>query len=165
MVKEWILNLAFVRTALSEAERQGGIKSFPLAQKDILDTMRDDLDKKAEELANNKLTSLLSVVDWKKVVTINEQQGILYIGGERADDMRLQNLKQEAEFIIGSELWQLIIETPKALAHKAMFTAGESLDDMKKGRAMLFTLTSQEKVVRLLKSYTGKPVDKTKNNL
>ena len=37
-----------------------------------------------------------------------------------------------------------------------MFVAGESLDDMKKGRSILYTLASQQKIVDILKSYQPK---------
>jgi len=133
--------------------RQGGIDSFALAQKDILETMADDLDEKAEELAKQKLNDLLSSIDLHKIVTLNKQAGIVYIGGERAEEGRLSNLKSEAEFIANSELWQLLMETPKSLAERAMFISGEGLDDMKKGRSILYTLSAQKNVVDVLKSY------------
>ena len=139
-----------------EIYRQGGIDSFALAQKDILETMRDDLDKQAEELAKKKLNDLLSVVDIRSIVSMDKRNGIVYIGGERADEGRLGNLKAEAEFFTQSELWKLISQTPRELAQRIMFVAGESLDDMKKGRSLLFTLDSQQKIIDIFKSYQSK---------
>ena len=46
-----------------------------------------------------------------------------------------------------SDLWKLMSETPKAEAHLSMFVRGESLDDMKKGKAMLFTISQQQNIV------------------
>jgi len=136
--------------------RQGGIDSFPLAQKDILETMRDDLDKQAEELAKKKLNDLLSPVDLQHIVTINKQTGVIYLGGARADDGELGNLKNEAEYLVQTRLWKLLIETPKSLAEKEIFIAGENLDAIKKGRSILYTLSSQRNVVELLKNYQPK---------
>jgi len=136
--------------------RQGGIDSFALAQKDILETMADDLDKKAEELAKQKLNDLLSPIDLHKIVTLNKTAGLVYIGGEKAEEGRLANLKSEAEFILGSEIWQLIKETPKSLAERAIFVAGESLDDVKKGRSILYTLSAQENILQVLKNTKSK---------
>ena len=154
--KNWVLRFKFVDGVLQDAYRQGGISAFPLAQKDILETMRDDLDKQAEELAKKKLNDLLANVDLTAIASIT-QQGVIYIGGVHPDDGRLSNLKSEAEFLIQSDIWRLLQETPKMLAEKAMFVAGESLDDLKKGRSILYTLASQKKIVDLLKSYQPKP--------
>ena len=156
MIKNWILNLKFVRGALEAHRKQGGIEAFPLAQKDILETMRDDLDKQAEELAKKKLNDLLSVVDQNGIVSITKQ-GVIYIGMERPDEGRLANLKAEAEFLMQSDIWKLLQETPKKLAEQSMFVAGETIDDMKKGRSILYTLSSQQKIVDILKSYQPKP--------
>lgn len=139
-----------------EVYRQGGIDSFALAQKDILETMRDDLDKQAEELAKKKLNDLLSVVDVNKIVTLDKTHGIVYIGGVKAEAGRLANLKAEAEFILESDLWHLIHETPKELASRAMFVNGETLADLQKGKSMLYTLSTQKNIVDTLKSFTPK---------
>ncbi len=94
MIK-WLCTLPF----LKEIYRQGGIDSFHLAHKDIRETMRDDLDKQAEILAKKKLEDLLSVVDERKIITFNEREKSVYIGGLRATAEQLANLKQEAEAI------------------------------------------------------------------
>ena len=140
MIKDWILSLPFAQTALEEARRAGGIAAFPLAQKDILETMRDDLDKQADELAEQKLAALLSVMDITQIVSLTKTRKVM-IGGELADDVKLNNLKSEAEFLLSSELWKVLYETPKALAEKAMFVDDGILENqLLKGRAILFTL-------------------------
>lgn len=160
MIKDWFQNfikgLAFVGEAIKESERRGGINAFPLAQKDILETMRQDIDKQADELAVKKLNDLLSAVDLKSVVTFNKQQGTIFIGGERADEGRLANLKSEAEYFSQSDLWKLIYETPKQLAERSMFVAGESLVDMQKGRSILYTLASQKEIIDMFKNLVFK---------
>lgn len=149
MIKDFILNLQFVQEALRQAE----IKAFPKAQKDVLDTMRDDLDKQANEIAETKLADMLSVVDLKKLVTLDKAKGIVFVGGNRLDETRLANLKADAEFFVNSDLWPLIYETPKELAQRAMFVLGDSLADMQKGKSMLYTLASQKNIIDVFLSY------------
>lgn len=117
--------------------------------------MIDDLDARIEKLANEKLANLLSVIDMSKIVTL-DKFGLIYIGGQKADEVRLDNLKSEAEVISQMELWTILHETPKELAQKAMFVSGESLVDMQKGRSMLYTLSSQKGLVDLFRSYVHK---------
>ncbi len=150
--KTFVLNLKFVREAMREAE----IKAFPKAHKDILDTMQDDLDKQAEELSKKKLNDLLSPVDLRMIVTMDKQRGIIFIGGEKVEDGRLANLKSEAEFLIKTDLWQLLYETPKELASRAMFVTGETIADMQKGKSILYTLSTQNNIVQTFKGYIGK---------
>ncbi len=156
--KNFILNLGFVNAELNRAYKQGGVESFPLAQKDILETMRDDLDKQAEELCSKKLATLLTVVDPNMIITFSTREKAVFIGGEKVSDPALlQSLKAEAELLLSSTLWRVIYETPKELAQKAMFVAGESVSDMTKGRAMLHTLETQKKILETFQSYQHVP--------
>lgn len=139
---------------LKEIYRQGGIDSFALAQKDILETMRDDLDKKAEELAKEKLNKLLSIVDEKLIISFSERIKAVFVGGEKVDDARLQSLKAEADYFLASDLWKLLNETPKRLAEHAMFTDDGKLENqLLKGRVMLYTLDIQVRTLEALKRY------------
>ncbi len=163
-IKQWILNRQFVidsfnvqiDTKVEEARQEERITAFSLAQKDILETMQDDLDKKAEELAKIKLSELLSPVDLNKIVTWDKTKGFVYIGGQRIEENRLASLKSEAEYFLGSELWQLIFETPKELAQRSMFVSGESLADLQKGKSILYTLASQRNIIDVFKLYVAK---------
>jgi hypothetical protein len=109
-----------------------------------------------DELAKKKLNDLLSPVDLTKIVTLDKNKGILFIGGEKVDDIRLNNLKAEAEFFLQSDLWRLLYESPKELASRAMFVSGETLADMQKGKSILYTLSVQDNIIRTFKGYIGK---------
>ncbi len=113
-------------------------------------------DQEINELANKKLADLLSLVDLNKIVTVDKQRGIVYIGGIKVEASRLANLKAEAEFFLASELWNLIYETPKELAQRAMFITGESLADMQKGKSMLYTLSAQKNIIDTFNSFNPK---------
>ncbi len=155
--ERYILGFSFVQNAIKEAE----IRAFPVAQKDVLETMADDIEKRANELASKKLSDLLSNVDLNKIVTLDKQRGIVYIGGSKADDPRLANLKAEAEFFLQSDLWGLLYESAKELASRTMFVSGETLADMQKGKSILYTLSAQKNIVETFKSYQPKqPIGK-----
>lgn len=156
--QRFILGLGFVKNAIKEAE----IKAFPAAQKDVLDTMTDDIEKKAEERAKQLLNDMLSPVDLHKIVTLDKNHGLVYIGGVKAEEGKLSNLKAEAEFFLQSELWQLIHETPKELAQRSMFVDGKDLVDLQKGKSILYSLSSQNNIVQIFKAYAPrKPMTPT----
>ncbi len=159
IIKKYILSLKCVNDHLqyyiSLDRDELYRKAFKDAQADLKETHIEDTDKKAVELAEKKLSEMLSVVDMNKVISSNKN-GFIYLGTERASDIQLQNLKAEAEFLKNSSIWGIIHETPKELAQRAMFVAGDSLDDMKKGRSILYTLDSQKKVIDMLLLYNKK---------
>lgn len=97
------------------------------------------------------LSQLLSPVDWSCVVSVDKGTKQILVGGKPIDAGRAANLKSEAEFILQSDLWQLIHETPKALAQEEMFVRGDSLESLQKGRSMLYTLDAQLNVIKAFK--------------
>lgn len=159
-IKQWILKRRFVGDSFEEyfQTRSEEIyrKAFKDARKDLDETNVYDTDKRATEIADAKLTSLLSLVDLNKIVTLDKQRGIVYIGGAQPDGARLSNLKAEAEFFLQSDLWGLIHESAKELASRTMFVSGETLADMQKGKSILYTLSAQKNIVDTFKSYTPK---------
>ena len=133
------------------------VKIFAAAQKDMEESLADDIEKRAEELSREKLARLLSVVDDRLIVSFSRDARAIYIGGERVEESKLANLRAEAEAITAMEIWKLIFETPKELAMRAMFLAGDSIDEMKKGRSILYTLDTQKRILDTFKSYTPSP--------
>ncbi len=103
--------------------------------------------------ARNLLNDLLAPFDMTAIVTYDEKSRRIYVGGVQVDEARLKSLQAEAEALTQFDLWKLIQETPKALAERAMFVSGESLDDLKKGRSILYTLATQKRIVDTFKNY------------
>lgn len=147
-LQDWVLSWDFVRFHMYTTV-------YKLATDDVLKTNIEDIDERAEEKAKQLLNDLLSPVEWSHVMTINRAKQAV-IGGVVADEARLLNLKSEARFFMDSELWKLLIETPKELAHKALFVEGENIDTMRKGRTMLYTLKSQENIIKIVSSFKEK---------
>lgn len=151
-IKKWVLGFKFIQEDRESLYR----KAFDDARKDLEETLVYDTDKKATELMEKRLNDMLSPVDLNNIVTLDKVHGIVYIGGIRADDLQLNNLKSEAEALTHFSLWKLIHETPKELASRAMFVDSESLDDMKKGKSILYTLSTQKKIIDTMLSYIPK---------
>lgn len=117
---------------------------------EITPELEEEIRVRAESQSFDILNSLLSNVDLNRIVSLDKARGIVYIGGKQADRGRLTNLKAEAEFLMQSDLWKLLQETPRELAQRAMFVDSESIDDLKKGKSILYTLSTQQKIVDTL---------------
>lgn len=157
----WMLDFFFRKTIqrlYTAAVEAGSKDAFRKALKDLEDTNAYNTDEKAKQLMEKRLTALLSPVDLSMIVSYDSRTRNVYIGGEPADPGRLGNLRAEAEFFEQSELWKLMKETPKRLAERAMFTDDGKIDtQLLKGRAMLFLLDTQQKLLDTFKSYTQPP--------
>lgn len=164
LFKTWVLNWGFVKDDIAfrvakadkDARDEERPQVFRLAQKDILETMKDDVQKKVDEGINAKMVELLSPIDWRSVVTYSDTVRKIFVGGEMLEEGRAQNLASEANILLDSELWKLIYETAKALAEREMFIAGDSIEFMKKGRSMLYTLDCIKKTATKLSTYAQK---------
>ncbi len=159
-LKRWIINRSFVQQYVDEQTKKciddERMNAFKFAHADVLETVQSDIENKAEELALKKLNDLLSNCDLSKIVTVDKRAGVLFIGGKQADDAILSNLQAEAKFFEESELWNLIYNTPKLLAERAMFIDSESLDGLRKGRSILYTLSTQKNILNVIKTYVPK---------
>jgi hypothetical protein len=116
-----------------------------------------EIEEKIEQEVHDRLVKLLSPIDPRLIVRV-DKAGALHIGKERASQSRLDNLRAEAEFFLQSDLWNLIMETPKELAQQSMFVIGESVDDLKKGRSMLYTISTQKNIVETLRNTRPSPM-------
>lgn len=161
-LKNWVLRWQFVQEAFDftyKAQIEFAINKqradiMVAAQKDFRVGIGEDIEDRAKELADEKLAALLSIFDPKHIVTFSERTRQVYIGGEIADPARLSNLKAEAQMIMDTNLWQILHETPKKLAQKALFEDdGDSKVVHTKGRAMLYLLSTQENIMSVFLNY------------
>lgn len=125
-------------------------KSTFARYQELYNVKQDPVD--IESMVESRLLGMLSPIDPNKVVSFNEKTKQIYIGGILAEDNQLRNLKQEADAFMSFGLWDLLYHSIKSLAEKAMFIEGDSLDTMKKGRIMLYTLSTQKKILDTLRS-------------
>lgn len=119
---------------------------FALAQKDVLETMADDLEKRADVLAIKKLKELL----WLSAIpeVVETKAGRVFINGEPADSQRVSNLKAEADFFAASDLWKVLNDTMNDDAQRTMFVLGEDAPkQLATGRTILYTLSVQKSAI------------------
>lgn len=154
-MKKWILK-KFFKKEMDQLFKDASIDAFTKAVADLEETSDFKTEERAKEMSEQTLNDMLSPVDLRKIVAIDKTRGILFIGGEKAEDSRLSNLKSEAEFLLKSELWQLLCETPKELASRAMFIQGETLADLQKGKSILYMLSTQKNILTTLSGYIVK---------
>lgn len=141
----------------SDGNVQGVEKERERSEKKLSDYMdMNSTQVNTEDIVRQKMDAMLSPIDTNKIVAFDKRAGAIYIGGERAEEGRLVGLKSEAEAIEQFELWHLIKETPKELAQREMFVSGDNMDAMKKGRSMLYTLDTQQRIIDTFKSYQQK---------
>lgn len=153
--KQWILE-TFFKEEMKDIFTQGSKDAFSKALEDLEETNEYNTEERAKDLMEQRLNRLLSPIDPKQIITVDKQRGIVFVGGERADDLMLSNLKQEAEALTQFRLWELLFHTPNELAQRSMFVKGETLVDMQNGKSMLFTLDTQKKIIDLCKSFSVK---------
>ncbi len=152
LFKQWFLN-KFFKDSLANIKCDAGIEAFRLAHKDVLEGFEGDVEERAKELAQENLEKLLTIIDERLIVSVDPRAKVVLIGGEAVDEARLANLRAEAHFFIESDLWKVIYETPKKLAESAMFKDDGTLEtQLLKGRAILYTLATQDKIVQMFKN-------------
>ncbi len=153
---EWIAKSKPFQSYYDVVFRDASIDAFVKARNDIEESFQGNIEERAEELAKEKLMAMLSIVDERSIVTFNEQQKAVFIGGVRCEPNQLASLKAEAAYFLHSDLWRILHESPKELAMRAMFVSGESTADMAKGRSMLYTLATQKRIIDTFNSYSKK---------
>lgn len=158
-IKQWVWSSKWVQFEVKEAIKREEIhyatRLFKNAVDDVQAGFEGDVKVEAEIQAEQMLVDLLSPIDPRHIVSVDKRNALVYIGGQKAEPQLLNNLKSEADFILQSGIWRVLYETPKELAHKAMFVEGDSLDTLKKGRSMLYTLSTQKNILSILSGYKG----------
>jgi len=141
-IKSWILNREFVQKEIVASRKQG---------MDI----RLDIDRK--EMGREALSKLLGFVEEDKILTYSEKTGMIFLGGEKLEPEAALSLRQEAELLVNTKIWEIFQNTIGDTARKAMFEKSQSFEDMRSGKMMLYNLSILKKVVDIFRSYIHKP--------
>lgn len=174
--KNWMLSWGFiegevsrrtnieVRSYIEEAQEQSKITATAeRVSRSTMETLDETIRQKSEEKAREKLEALLSIIDERHIVTFDKNMRAVYIGGVKADEGQLGNLRSEAEMILSTNLWQILHHSPKKLAERAMFVDDGILpNQLLKGRSILYMLDTQARIIETFKSYTPPKKDATK---
>lgn len=85
-----------------------------------------------------------NALDLTKIIsseTLPNGQFVMKIGGEKATETEIANLKNEAQMIEGTRMWKLMMETTTAAAEESIFKSSKNIEDIHYGKAMLFNLS------------------------
>lgn len=74
----------------------------------------------------------------------------MFIQGKKITDSELKMLKEESSYILRTRLWSILTNSLKDQAKKSMFERSKSWEDMLFGKAMLYNLDVQEKIIELI---------------
>ncbi len=159
MIRNFILNLSFVRGAINKAGMEGtdyGVEQTVSNYKSLY-TANYLIDEKIEKAVNERLSKLLGVVDENFVITYNEKTGQVFMSNTILEEYQIMNLKAEAEAISQMQIWKTLSETLKQQAHKTIFEKSTEFQDVINGKMMLYNLSLQQKIIDIFRKYTPKP--------
>ncbi len=86
-----------------------------------------------------------------EVITTKSEQ--VYIGKELITTQQLQSLNAEILFLQESHIWKILTETITKQSNERMFKNARTTDDLIFGKAMLYTIDTQEKILKTIKEY------------
>ncbi len=107
---------------------------------------KNKTDKDLEE----KFSKLLKSVNPYHVFTANKQENQVFLNKKLIEVNELGDLKSQVTFFRQSSLWKILNETVRAQSMERMFISSKTLDDMTFGKAMLFNLGIQDKILELI---------------
>lgn len=151
-IKQWILHTFFneeVEEMYARSVIEGSKDAFEKAREDLEEMMVETDKDKIEARVEERLAEMLFGNSPKDIMTTNTQ-GHLFINGERADEVKVSNLKAEAEFFMTSELWKIIHDSINTSTQKDLFVSSQSIADIQRGKTILYTLSVQNNMIKLL---------------
>ena len=108
--------------------------------------------KLKNRIRNYLLKSLLNAVVPEQVVRVSKDNKLLVVGQEITPD-EAQSLLAEVQFIEKTRFWEICQNTLKDQAHKQMFDNAKIYDDIIWGKALLYNLDLQLKIMEIIKNY------------
>lgn len=93
----------------------------------------------------------LKQVKVSDVIKENKAAKQIYLGGNLVTEKELAELREEANYITRTKLWSIMTNTLADVARTKMFEEAENFDDMMWGKAILYAVDIQEKILKLLK--------------
>lgn len=79
---------------------------------------------------------------------------LVYLNKEQVSDSQIGKWVGELRFIKECEVWKLVNTTLQEEARKRMFENSKNYDDILFGKAMLYTLDVQEKILNTIGKYS-----------
>lgn len=110
-------------------------------------------------LKNWLLKYLLCTVTADDIISILQNKSgqvvQLFIGKEKITNNEWRGLNEEAKFIVNTRLWSIITNSLAEQAKIRMFESSKNDADMMFGKAMLYCIDTQKKLIEKIKQYNG----------
>ena len=105
--------------------------------------------KNIEKEKNDLLKDLLCAVVAEDILGV-DKMGKIYLNKELIRDDEIRMLQAEAKFLNNSRLWSILTNTLYLQAQKTMFELATSFDDMRQGKAILYAIDVQKKIIKII---------------
>ncbi len=108
-----------------------------------------------EKDKNELLKEYFCAVTVDDILTASKT-GKIFLNGVELTEGQASALKVEAEFFRDSHLAKIFFDTLYSQAQKIMFEKAESFDDMRNGKMMMYNISVQKNIIKLLCNYKSK---------
>ena len=105
-----------------------------------------------KELKGYLLKNVYCSIDPLNVFTHNKA-GLLMCNGEQLTEAEISSLQEEIKFLTKTRIWGILTNTLKDMARQTMCENSQTWDDMLTGKMMLFNISIQENVLKLIQDY------------
>ncbi len=106
--------------------------------------------KKTDKELEEKFSKLLVSVNPYEVFTSGGNGRTLYLNGKTIEENEIAELQSQVSFLKQSRLWSILNQTVRDQAMELMFTKSKTIEDLTFGKAMLFNLSIQNKIMELI---------------
>ena len=73
----------------------------------------------------------------------------LYLGENKITEQEFNNIKEEVAYITKTRIWDILTNTLGDIARQTMFEKATNFDDMRWGKAILYAIDVQEKIMKI----------------
>lgn len=87
---------------------------------------------------------------------LRQKDGKIEIGGQSLSQEEIRILKEEALYIERTRLWSILTNTLADDARQVMFEKSKDFEDMRTGKAILYAIDIQEKIINKFKTLVAK---------
>ena len=113
-----------------------------------------------ESLVNKRMAELNYSVNPDDVISATQDRAGNTIEIRQGDKVltktEIRNLKSQVDFFRESQLYKLLMETPKDKAQQIMFQKSQTYDDMKSGKMLIFAIDILEKILQSIEKFDVK---------
>ena len=96
------------------------------------------------------LRNVLLSVTSDMIMTYDANKKVAFINGTPVSSKDMRQLKDEAKYFMKSKLYNVLMTSPADNARKVMNEKAISFDDMRHGKIMLHTLSTQNSILDVI---------------